>query len=102
MEIWNAVKSSFKQYSTFTGTTPRAEFWYFMLGLFIGSFLISFFGDFFQSVYSLATLIPTLSAMARRFRDAGESMQNFWWLLLPIVGWIIFIVKLAKPARSQA
>jgi uncharacterized membrane protein YhaH (DUF805 family) len=101
MEIWEAVKSSFRQYSTFTGTTPRAEYWYFLLALLIGSAIFSVLGDEAQTVFSLATVIPWAAASARRLRDAGESMQNFWWLLLPLVGLIILLVKLAKPQQSS-
>lgn len=101
MEIWEATKNSFRQFSTFTGTTPRAEYWYFVLALFLGSAIASIFGDEAQTVFSLVTVIPWAAASARRLRDAGESMHNFWWLLLPLVGLIILLVKLAKPQLER-
>ena len=101
MEIWEATKSSFRQYSTFTGVTPRAEYWYFMLALFLGSAVLSVLGDEAQTIFSLVTVLPWAAASARRLRDAGESMSNFWWLLLPLIGLIILLVKLAKPQKSS-
>jgi len=100
VELWEATKNSFRQYSTFTGTTPRAEYWYFLLALFIASAIASVLGDAFQTIFTLVTIIPWAAASARRLRDAGESMNNFFWLLLPFVGLIILLVQLAKPASK--
>lgn len=100
MELWEATKNSFRQFSTFTGTTPRSEYWYFLLALFIGSAISSVLGDSFQTIFSLVTIIPWAAATARRLRDAGESMNNFFWLLLPLVGLIVLLVQLAKPGAK--
>lgn len=39
-----------------------------------------------------------------RFRpwDAGHEWSQLFWMLLPIVGWIILIVRLAKPSQTEA
>jgi len=29
----------------------------------------------------------------RRLRDAGYTAKSYLWLLLPVVGWLIFIIK---------
>ncbi len=35
-----------------------------------------------------------IAAMSRRrLRDAGFTAKSYLWLLLPVVGWLIFIVK---------
>lgn len=100
MELWNATKLAFTQYATFTGRTNRADYWYFILTVFLASTAMNLISDDLGRLLSFVTFLPTLTAAVRRLRDAGESMHNFWWLLLPIVGWVIWIVKLAKPSKD--
>ena len=55
---------------------------------------------FAGSIYSLALLIPGLSAGARRLHDTGRSG---WWQLLwlvPIIGWLVLIVFLAQDSHE--
>ena len=100
MELWIATKLAFKQYTTFTGRSNRADYWYFILALVIATAVLGVFSDELARVLSIITLLPWLAASARRLRDAGLSMNNFWWLVLPVVGWIIWIVQLAQPSRD--
>ena len=97
MELWEATKLAFKSYATFTGKTNRADYWYFMLALFIASAISSVISDDFTSILAIATLIPWASSSARRLRDAGKPMSNFFWLLVPFAGLVVFIVQLAQP-----
>ena len=49
-------------------------------------------GGAWSFIYSLFILLPGLAVSVRRMHDTGRSG---WWVLLgiiPIVGWIIFIV----------
>jgi uncharacterized membrane protein YhaH (DUF805 family) len=62
---------------------------------------LSILSDSLSNVLNILTLVPSLAAGARRLRDAGLSMNNFWWLALPVVGWIIFIVQLAQPSKKD-
>ena len=66
----------------------------------IASAVFGVFSDELARVLNIITLLPWLAASARRLRDAGLSMNNFWWLALPVVGWIIWIVQLAQPSRD--
>lgn len=102
MELWEATKLAFKNYATFTGTTSRADYWYFFLAMFIGNAIASVIDDDVQTIFVLATLLPGIAAAARRLRDAGKPMTNFLWLLLPVVGWVILLVQLAQPSATQA
>ena len=43
-------------------------------------------------------MIPVAALSRRRLRDAGLSAKTYFWLLLPVIGWIVFIIKLC--ARS--
>ena len=101
MEIWEATKLAFKNYATFTGRSSRADYWYFALALFLLSAIAGVLDDDVQTIVAIATLIPWASASARRLRDAGKTMNQFWWLLVPIVGWIIFAVQLAQPTMPE-
>lgn len=38
--------------------------------------------------------IPIARNTRRRLRDAGYSAKTYLWLLLPVIGWIVFIVLL--------
>ena len=101
MEIWEATKLAFKNYATFTGKTNRPDYWYFILALFIVSAIAYVISDYIGTVVAIATLIPWASSSARRLRDSGKSMNNFFWLLLQVVGLIIFIVQLAQPSAPE-
>ena len=101
MELWEATKLAFKNYATFTGRTNRADYWYFILALFIVSAIANVISDDIGAVVAIATLIPWASSSARRLRDSGKSMNNFFWLLVPVVGFIIFIVQLAQPSSPE-
>jgi uncharacterized membrane protein YhaH (DUF805 family) len=101
MEIWEATKLAFKNYATFTGKTSRPDYWYFALALLLLSAIAGVLDGDVQTIVAIATLIPWASASARRLRDSGKTMNNFWWLLLPVVGWVIFFVQLAQPAMQE-
>ena len=45
-------------------------------------------------VLALLWLIPVIPLTRRRLRDAGYTAKAYLWLLLPVIGWIIFIIKL--------
>ena len=45
-------------------------------------------------VLAILWIIPVIPLTRRRLRDAGFGAKTYLWLLLPVIGWIIFIVKL--------
>lgn len=95
-----------KNFSDFSGTTSRNAFWMAVLFNFIISFAISFIGGMISlsilaSVYTLAVLIPSLAMNVRRLRDAGCHWANIFWLFLPVIGTVVYIVKLCKPTASR-
>jgi uncharacterized membrane protein YhaH (DUF805 family) len=111
-EFMECVKYCFNHYSRFRGRARRPEYWYFVLfnflvGLalgFIDGMLFGFANDvsIFNSLYSLAILVPSIAVGARRLHDIGRSG---WWQLLwfiPIIGWIIMIIWLASRGEDGA
>ncbi len=47
-------------------------------------------------IFTIIWIIPMVALTRRRLRDAGYSAKSYLWLLLPVVGWIIFIVLLCR------
>ena len=122
MDFATAIRTCLSKYATFTGRASRPEFWWFalftMLVSAVTNTIDSAIGvginavwwskdahfDLFNSVAQLVLLLPSIAVTTRRFRDAGKSFNNFFWLLLPVIGWIVFIVKLSaesKPATDN-
>lgn len=52
------------------------------------------------SLFQFMSVIPSLAIALRRLRDAGLPWTNMLWVLLPIVGAVILIVKLCKPSAD--
>jgi uncharacterized membrane protein YhaH (DUF805 family) len=109
MGIGKAVKSAFGQYGTFAGRARRAEFWWFML--FVS--LVSIGADIldaaiFQpmvwrgtagpigSLWTLATLLPSISVSVRRLHDLDRSGWWWWLWLVPVIGWIVLLIWFAS------
>ena len=51
------------------------------------------------SIYNLVVFLPTLAVTVRRFHDVGKSGWNYFWFLLPIVGWIMILVWLCRDSQ---
>ena len=100
--IINCYVDMWKNFANFSGRTDVGGYWWAVLGNFIVSFVLSLIGvEILISVYSLATLIPTLSIAVRRLRDAGKGWGWLFITLVPLVGWIIFIVMMCKPSVND-
>lgn len=44
-------------------------------------------------------IIPVIALTRRRLRDAGYDAKSYLWLLLPVIGWIIFILRLCGKSK---
>jgi uncharacterized membrane protein YhaH (DUF805 family) len=100
MEIWEALKLGLRQYAVFYGRTNRPDYWHFVLALFAISTLLTIVEEAIGLVFNIATLLPLIAATNRRFKDAGVSPKNFWWLALPIVGWVFLVIRLTTPSKK--
>lgn len=100
--IINCYVDMWTNFANFSGRTNVGGYWWAVLGNFIVSFVLGLIGvEVLISIYSLATLIPTLSIAVRRLRDAGKSWGWLFINLVPLVGWIIFIIMLCKPSVNS-
>ena len=111
MNMIEAVKAVFSKYATFEGRARRAEYWWFVLfNLIVSVILGAAFGgghgmgeggmmmggNLVSTIWSLATLLPSIAVGARRLHDIDRSG---WWLLigfLPLIGWIVLLVFFVK------
>lgn len=94
--------SMWQNFANFQDTASVRDYWMaylvnFVIGLVIGTVagLIPAL-SFVASLYSLATLIPGLAISVRRLNDAGYTWKSLLWVLCPLVGWIIVLVRLCK------
>lgn len=97
-----------KKYATFSGRASRPEFWYFWLTCFLVNFVFNLIAQLVgqesaasgiiaivQGLFSLAVVIPQIACGVRRLHDTN---RTGWWcllLLVPVIGWIIFLIFLA-------
>lgn len=109
MGIGEAIRSALRQYGTFAGRARRAEFWWFVLFV----FLVSIGADILDAaifrplvwhstagpiadLWTLATFIPSISISVRRLHDVNRSGWWWWLWLVPVIGIIILIVWFAS------
>ncbi|NYD41673.1 DUF805 domain-containing protein [Nocardioides panaciterrulae] len=94
MGFRGSVESALRQYATFRGRAPRAEYWWFYLfSVLVGiaaNILDGVLGtNLLNPLASLALLLPSLAVGVRRLHDSNLSG---WWLLAPIVCGIVALV----------
>lgn len=78
-----------KKYFCFSGRAGRAEFWQYILCVFVINIVLGIIDALIGyrilgGLFSLAMLLPSLGVMARRLHDTGKSA--LWELLLLIAG----------------
>lgn len=111
----SAYKEYWKGYVDFTGTTSRPGYWWAFLANYLMSLVVSLVSGILNGLnrnvnnvaavpiaFMLLCMLPSLAIMVRRLRDAGYDWGNVFWLLLPIAGPIILIVKMCKPTKDGA
>jgi len=93
-----------KNYVNFGDRTTRRGYWMAALFNFIIAVVISVLAQFVPALgivsllYGLAVLLPGLAIAVRRLRDAGKKWTNIFWVFLPFIGVIIYIILLCKPS----
>ena len=99
-----------KNYFNFVDRTTRRGYWMaFLVNLVIVFALatpVAFFPRlvFLHAVYGLyvlALIIPYFAIQIRRLRDAGRGWYNILWVLVPLVGQIIYLVLLCLPSVER-
>ena len=91
-----AVVQGFRKYADFGGRATRAECWWWVLFLVIGSAVFTGidsligWGSPLDTLFVLATLLPTLAVTARRLHDIGKT--GWWqlgWYAISLAAWLV-------------
>ena len=80
-----------KKYAVFNGRARRKEYWMFFLIHILISIVIGVISGLIDipilaTIYSLAVLIPNISAMVRRLHDVNK---EWWYIFIPIYSFIL-------------
>jgi uncharacterized membrane protein YhaH (DUF805 family) len=95
-----------KQYADFRGRARRMEYWMFTLFHFLFAITAIFLDAAanlkigIYSLYMLAMFIPGLAVTVRRLHDTGKSGWMILVALIPLIGWIWFLVLLFTEGQS--
>lgn len=91
-----AIKKCLTNYANFNGRASLPEFWWFFLLTFVVSVIP------FINFLSILLIVPYLAVSWRRMHDIGKA--GGWWFinLIPLVGFIIFVVWAARPSEPVA
>lgn len=101
-----AIQICLNKYADFKGRASRAEYWWFILFMFIvGCFrgILNRFGmvgQIISGLVGLAFIVPQLAVCWRRMHDIGKG--GGWWFIcfIPVVGWILWIVWCCQPSEQ--
>jgi uncharacterized membrane protein YhaH (DUF805 family) len=115
-----------RKYATFSGRASRSEYWWWALVGVIVSIVINIIGSLAGGIYStdpsaapltpgpgygiyttlsvlwfLAAVVPTLALVWRRLHDTNRSGGFYFFLLIPLVGWIFVLVFLLSGPKPE-
>ena len=108
MGMMDAVKKCFSNHATFSGRARRSEYWFFALFNMLISIAITVVTvilgipaiAYLSYLYSLVVLLPGWAVFIRRLHDIGKSGWNWLWVIVPVIGWILVLVWLAKDSQA--
>jgi uncharacterized membrane protein YhaH (DUF805 family) len=94
-----------KKFAEFSGRARRKEYWMFVLINLIISLVLTGLDvalniGLLSGLYSLAILVPSLAVGVRRLHDINKSGWSLLIGLIPLVGFIILILWLAKDSDA--
>jgi uncharacterized membrane protein YhaH (DUF805 family) len=97
-----------KKYAVFSGRARRTEFWMFVLINIIITLVLAVIegllgtGGVLGGLYGLAVLIPGIAVSIRRLHDTNRCGYAYLLNLIPVIGWIIFIIFAAEEGGPGA
>ena len=119
MTFFESIRVVFRKYAEFGGRASRPEFWWWTLFTSLVSAALSALtpysvnhnlAEFTTSAtsvtgfisltgfWSVAVLLPSLAVAVRRLRDSGRAWTELFWILLPIAGLIVLIIRFTEPS----
>lgn len=109
-----------KQYATFSGRSPRKEFWtFYLVNTLVFIVLAGAMGTGMSSgrglmsihmisvgipamIFGLAVFVPTLAVIVRRFHDIGRSGVWVWLGFVPVIGGIVVLILMLIDTQPEA
>ena len=92
-----------RSYKDFDGRSDRREYWTFILVNFAISIavatveqIVSPGSGILSGLYTLFVFIPGIAVAIRRLHDIGKSGWMQLVILIPLVGWIWFLILMAR------
>ena len=120
MGFMDALTTVFRdKYSTFSGRASRSEYWWSYLGIAVISMVLQIIGivgglalgsvnEGLGALFGLAAfagllalLIPSLSVNVRRLHDTGKSGWMLLILLIPCIGFILWLVWMIEDGQPH-
>lgn len=115
VDFKTAIKLYFKNFANFETRSTKTEYWWSVLfeilvGMVAGIIPLSTQVDYFSgeitinylsSVASLVLFIPSLAVAVRRLHDTGKKWTYMLINLIPVVGWIFYIIQLCKDSDED-
>jgi uncharacterized membrane protein YhaH (DUF805 family) len=101
----------FKRYADFTGRSPRAEYWWYLLAMIIAGGVFGFLDGFLLGgpiygglgplglAFTAATVVPGTALLVRRLHDTEISG---WWALIRVPNYLIIATGTGYGALGAA
>ena len=90
-----------RKYADFSGRAGMKEYWLFLAVNVVSTLaLAAISAGILGILYVLATAVPLISAMVRRFHDQGRSGLMCLIGLVPVIGQILAFVLLLQPGET--
>jgi len=90
-----ATKDGLLRFADFSGTSSRAQYWYFFLAVNLATFTVSVIaGEMIGNLISLILILPSISVAVRRVRDTG---RNPFFILVPFYN----LYLLLQPGKTN-
>ena len=119
MGFMDALTTVFRnKYATFSGRASRSEYWWSYLGYFVIATVLQIFAiiggiilidagelallpSLFALVGIVAMIIPTIAVSVRRMHDTGKSGWMLLILIIPCIGFILWIVWMVEDGQAH-
>lgn len=101
-------------YANFSGRATRSEYWVFLIINSVFAWILALL-DYaifvnllnlpglrvFSGIYGLALFIPSIAIVVRRLHDIGKKGTWYFIVLIPLIGWIWFIVLMCMASEEK-
>ena len=98
MQLIDAFTSAWSRSFDYKGRSNRADFSWYMLALLIVLAVLGVLSVRLQTIFALASIVPSLPLQVRRLRDSGKAWPWIFISLVPLVGSIWLIVLFCQPS----